>query len=230
MNTESNNHKPTSKTDHGTTTSYVVGFILSLIFTIIPYYLVVNEVVHGNVLLALILGIAVLQMAIQLLFFLHLGRGPKPLYNVVFFFATAGIIVVTIGASLFIMNNLYHNMSPHEVTTRLAQEESIAQVGGEKTGACQGVNDSHIVTISDGKVSPSHTYARRCDTLSFVNEDKKEREMVFGSHPAHGSYGGIFEVMVNKGHPETITLNEAGEFNFHDHLAPDVTGHFSVEP
>ena len=83
-------HKPTPKSEHGTTRSYVIGFVLSLIFTVIPYYLVTNKTIAGSALLATILGIAVLQMFIQIFFFLHLGRGPKPFYNVVFFFATAG--------------------------------------------------------------------------------------------------------------------------------------------
>lgn len=227
---ESHTTKTSQKSEHGTLMSYVTGFVLSLIFTLIPYYLVTEKVITGNALLIAILGIAVLQMAIQLLFFLHLGRGPKPFYNVVFFFATAGVIVVTIGASLFIMNNLYHNMSPEEVTLRLAQEEGISQVGGEETGACQGVKESHTVTITDGKASPITTQAKRCDTLTFINEDDQTREMTFSSARGRESYGGLFEVPVDKGHSETLTLNQIGDFTFYDSFDSGLTGSFSVEP
>jgi cytochrome o ubiquinol oxidase operon protein cyoD len=55
--------------EHGTTASYVSGFLLSLLFTFIPYYLVIEKKVSGNALLATILGFAVIQMIIQLLFF-----------------------------------------------------------------------------------------------------------------------------------------------------------------
>lgn len=218
------------KGEHGTTQSYIIGFILSLVFTFIPYFMVVNKTVTGNALLATILGIAVIQMFIQIFFFLHLGRGPKPFYNVVFFFATAGIIIIVVGASLFIMDNLYRNMSPAEVTKRLAQEENISQVGGMETGACQEPKESHIVTIKNSKVSPLYTDAKRCDTLTFVNEDNREREMTFGSHPNHDGYGGIYEVLVSNRRPETITLNQSGDFVFHDHMDPGVTGSFTVEP
>lgn len=230
MNPESHNPNSSHKGQHGSTGSYIVGFILSLVFTAIPYYLVVNKTVTGNSLVATILGIAVLQMFVQIFFFLHLGRGPKPFYNVVFFFATVGIIIIAVGGSLFIMDNLYRNMSPQEVTKRLAQEEGISQVGGEETGACQEIKDSHIVTIKDGKVRPIHTEAQLCDTLTFVNEDDQEREMAFGSHPDHEGYGGIYEVLVSNRRPETITLNQTGHFAFHDHMDPGVAGHFSVEP
>lgn len=214
--------------EHGTTVSYIVGFILSLIFTIIPYYLVVSESMRGNALLATILGFAVVQMFIQIFFFLHLGRGPKPLYNVVFFFATAGAIIVIVGGSIFIMNNLYRNMSPSDITTRLAEDEGIAQIGGEETGACQGLKENHKVTIRQGAVTPALIEAERCDTLTFINEDDQLREIAFGTHPNHDSYGGEYEVVLRNSRPKSITLNQSGYYAFHDHLDPTVKGNFLV--
>src|SRR5690606_11665669 len=128
----------------------------------IPYHLVVNEVMQGKALIAVIWGVAVLQMAIQLLFFLHLGRGPKPFYNVVFFFATFGVIVITIGASLFIMDSLYRNMSPNELIQRLAQREGIDQVGGNETGACAENRKNHVVSVIQGVVTPTNLQAGLC--------------------------------------------------------------------
>ncbi len=99
---------------HKTVESYVIGFILSLIFTFIPYYLVVNQIVSGSSLLVTILGFAVVQMIIQIVFFLHLGRGPKPFYNVAFFISTVGIILIVVGGSIVIINNLHYNMLPSD--------------------------------------------------------------------------------------------------------------------
>lgn len=219
----------TKKHEHGTTASYIVGFILSLVFTVIPYHLVVNKVLAGNVLLATILGIAILQMFIQIFFFLHLGRGPKPFYNVVFFFATAGIIVVVVGASLFIMNNLHYNMSPEEVVRKQSQNEGISQIGGEDTGACSENKKNHLVVIKGSKATPSNIQAKRCDTLTFLNEDSAKREIVFGTHPNYGKYGGEEMVILDDRRPETITLNQSGNFMFHDHMAPNIFGYFSVQ-
>lgn len=216
--------------EHGSTVSYVIGFILSLVFTIIPYYLVVNKVFTGGALLAAILGIALVQMTIQLVFFLHFGRGPKPLYNVVFFFATAGVIVITIGASLFIMDNLYRTMSPEEMTIRLAQEEGIAQIGGRDTGACAQNKASHTLTISGEQMTPAYIEAQRCDTLVIVNEDGATRELAFGAHPDDVTYGGHDTVNLDDSRPEIITLNETGEFVIHDHMNPNLTSIFNVLP
>ncbi len=214
---ESHSKKHTANDEHGTISSYVIGFILSLIFTIIPYFMVVNKVLTGNSLLLMILGIGVLQMIIQLVFFLHLGRGPKPFYNVVFFFATAMTIVVVIGASIFIMDNLYRTMSPQEFVIRQAQGENIAQISGNETGACVELRNTHVVTINGGMATPDAVEAQRCDTISFVNEDFFEHEIAFGNHPEDTSYGGLFELLVESGKTEIMTLNEVGEFMIHGH-------------
>jgi len=220
-----NTHNHSSENgEHGTVVSYLIGFMLSLFLTVIPYYIVVNKVVTGNKLLVTILGFAFVQMLVQIFFFLHLGRGPKPLYNVLFFVATVGLIVVAVGGSIFIMNNLYRNMSPYDVTLKLSENEGIAQVGNIKTGACQGLNKNHKVVIKTGKVTPVLTEAHLCDTLTFINEDGQEILLVFGPK----SYGGEFDKRVNKVKPMSITLNELGTYSFTDSKDPSVSGFFVV--
>ena len=230
--TDSPHHKPGSSrnTTHGTVGSYIVGFVLSLIFTFIPYYLVVNQTVTGTVLLATIIGFAMLQMIIQITFFLHLGRGPKPNWNLIFYVSTFAIVLLVVGGSIMIINNLHYNMSPSDKLKKIANDEAIYQVGGKETGACSEIHENHIVTISDGLVSPMYTYANKCDTLTFINEDEKAREITFGTHPGHGVYAGETELLVKKGRSETINLSDSGSYEFHDHLDPNTTGYFTVEP
>lgn len=228
MTDSSKDHTPT--TGHlGSTTSYVIGFILSLVFTIIPYYMVTNHLATGSALVITVLCFAVVQMLIQIFFFLHLGRGPKPFYNVVFFVATAAFITVVVGASILIMNNLYRNMSPKEITTRLAQDENIAEIGGKQTGACQGNKADHVVTISD-MMMPGHIEAKRCDTLTLKSGDGDSHMIMFGQPDMPTSYGGQFDVSVRSDRSKIITLNETGEFSFYDHTNPAAVGHLTVEP
>ncbi len=222
--------KPEHQQEHGTAWSYIIGFALSLIFTAIPYYLVVNKIISGNELLATILGIAVLQMVIQIVFFLHLGRGPKPLYNIAFFVGTVGTILVVVGGSIWIMNHLNYNMAATDASKYLVEKEGIHQIKGEQTGACQGVHANHKVTFSGGRVSPDRIEAQYCDSLTFINQDEKVREITFGRHPQHGTYTGQTDLPVRKGRSKTITLNQTGTFQYHDHLEPKTTGSFIVEP
>jgi hypothetical protein len=191
---------------------------------------VVNQTVKGTALLATILSFAVMQMIVQVTFFLHLGRGPKPKWNLFFFMATVWAILVIVGGSVMIMNNLYNNMKVSEQTKKLVGDEGIYQIGGEKTGACQGQHDNHKVTIQNGQVSPLYTNANKCDTLTFINEDSEIREIAFGIHPGHDVYAGETELIVRKGRAKTITLSEVGTYQFHDHLQAETAGYFTVKP
>ncbi len=223
-------HTSSEHQEKGTLGSYIAGFILSLICTIIPYYLVTHKTIGvSSLLLKAILAFAFVQVVIQVVFFLHLGRGPKPRWNLYFFIATLFIVGVVVGGSVMIMNNLHYNMKPQDATKKLVTDEGIAEVGGTKTGACDEIGKNHIVYITNGKVNAIHTEAKQCDSLTFINQDSVEREMAFGVHPAHTPYAGVSEFpLTTKKKNYTITLTEAGTFEFHDHDHPDTFGTFTV--
>ena len=216
--------------EHGTTLSYFIGFVLSLVFSFIPYYMVVEQVVTGTTLFVTILGFALVQMIIQITFFLHIGRGPKPNYNLFFFGATFLIILVVVGGSVFIIDNLHYNMSPSDKVAKIANDEGIYQVGGKPTGACREILENHQVIIENEIASPVITYANKCDTLTFINKDDNPLEISFGIHPNHEAYAGQIEIEVKKGRNETINLSESGNYQFHDHLKPEINGFFVVNP
>jgi cytochrome o ubiquinol oxidase subunit IV len=219
------------KREHGTIQSYVIGYALSIVFTLIPYYLVVNRVVTGIVLFGTILVFALVQALIQVLFFLHLGRERKPKWQSGFLAATAGgIFVVTVG-TFWIMYHLHENMTPTQAELKLAQDEGIAQVSGTQTGACVGASTMHMVVIKNGLASPQHTDAHRCDTIMFMNEDNVSRYIAFGPHENHEVYGGVTGLSLSNGQEDqTLILNEAGTHSFHDHLHDEMTGDFTVSP
>lgn len=216
------------ETQKGKMKSYVAGFILSIILTLIPYYLVENQSVKGTTLLITILSFAMLQMIVQVTFFLHLGRGPKPNWNLFFFIATIGVVLIVVGGSVLIIKNLHYNMSPIEQKKKLVNDEGIYQIEGELTGACRGQNYNHQIIINGGKVTPTISETKKCDTLTFINEDETVRVITFGDHPNHGAYAGEDNLLVHNGKNKTITLSETGTFKFHDHLEPSTSGVFTV--
>jgi cytochrome o ubiquinol oxidase operon protein cyoD len=218
-----------SQPKHGTIASYVVGFGLSLVFTFIPYYLVTQKAFPGW-LLVIIIGFGILQMLIQVLFFLHLGRKPYQPWQTGFLVATIGEIIVVVGASIWIMQHLHYNMTPADMKDKLVGGEAIYQVGGQKTGACEQIGANHKVTIKYHQVSPEHTQARLCDTITFINEDGEVKDIAFGNHPDHGTYAGEMDLITRQGHPKSLTLSQLGTYRFHDHLNETTTGSFTVEP
>lgn len=110
----------------GNLRSYTVGFALSLIFTVIPFVMVMQKVVSGTALVALLLGFAVVQFLIQAVFFLHLGSETKPRWKLItLLFAVVVVAIVVIG-SLWIMYNLnYYMMPEHAVDQHIMEEEAI---------------------------------------------------------------------------------------------------------
>jgi cytochrome o ubiquinol oxidase operon protein cyoD len=107
-------------------TSYIIGFILSIITTVLAYVLVVNNVLPKETLIYAVMGIAVVQLAIQLIFFLHLGHGGR--WKVVtFIFALLIVLIVVIG-SIWIMHNLDYNMmqmTPEQMNEYMKANEGI---------------------------------------------------------------------------------------------------------
>jgi cytochrome o ubiquinol oxidase operon protein cyoD len=231
-NTPHQPHTP-PESEHGTTTSYIVGFILSLLFTFIPYYLVTEKIVTGNTLVATILVVAVLQMIIQVVFFLHLGREKKPHWQLIFLSLTVGGIILVVGGSIWIMHHLHYNMTPvtpADISKKLIESEGIYQIDGQKTGACHGAHTNHKVVIKDGQVKPSITVAYVCDTLTFVNEYEETLEITFANHPDTGVYAGESKLKLRHARNKTITLSQQGTYQFHDHLHEKAAGEFIVLP
>jgi cytochrome o ubiquinol oxidase operon protein cyoD len=208
--------------------SYVTGFALSLVFTLIPYYLVVNHRVAGTKLLLTILSFAFMQLIVQLTFFLHLGRGPAPRWNLYFFVGTVGVIMIVVGGSIIIINNLHRNLSPADQTRRLVDSEGIYQVGGSLTGACQGRHTNYQITIKGTKTEPLLTVAGKCDTLTFIDNTPSNLEITFGTSKNPAVYAGLYSVTVPKGHTKTITLSQLGTYQFHDSTNAKIVGSFAV--
>lgn len=119
--------KKTMSSPKAALASYMAGFVLSLALTVTAYLTVVNRLFQGTVLIAVISSLAIAQLVIQLVFFLHLSNEPKPRWNLrVLLFAVLVVVIVVFG-SLWIMTHLSYNhgMSPEETNSYIEDEEAI---------------------------------------------------------------------------------------------------------
>lgn len=99
----------------GSLAGYVAGFGLSLALTLMAFFLVASRnskpgVFTHRFLMVSIVALAIVQLFVQLLFFLHLDRESKPRWNLmVAAFAGTIVLILALG-SLWIMNNMnYHH-------------------------------------------------------------------------------------------------------------------------
>lgn len=90
---------------HGSLTSYVIGFLISIVLTIIPLVAVIGGGLGRTATLIVILAAAVLQFAVQLLFFMHLRDGENARWNLMSLLLGAVILVLIVGGSIWIMTN-----------------------------------------------------------------------------------------------------------------------------
>jgi cytochrome o ubiquinol oxidase operon protein cyoD len=102
---------PTPHEGYGAFKSYLKGFVLSVIFTLLAYFLVVEQVFSGWSLLLSISGLAFIQAIVQLVFFLHLGSEPSPYWNLTSFLFMFLILVILVVGTLWIMYHLDYAMS-----------------------------------------------------------------------------------------------------------------------
>jgi len=95
---------------HGSVKSYIVGFILSVILTVIPFWMVMHPGESHTTVLYVIIGLALAQILVQLVYFLHMNSSSEGGWNLIAFVFTVLIIAILVVGSLWIMFHLNTNM------------------------------------------------------------------------------------------------------------------------
>lgn len=110
-------HEPT----HASVQSYIIGFVLSLVLTVLSFGSVMSGIVPPSMILGTITFLAVIQLLVQLVFFLHLGTAPEQRNNTVIFVLTILLIATIVAGSLWVMHNANINMMPTDMSIERAR-------------------------------------------------------------------------------------------------------------
>jgi cytochrome o ubiquinol oxidase operon protein cyoD len=94
---------------HGSFKQYTIGFILSIILTLIPFGMVMAGMTGGLV-VATIAITAIAQVLVQLVFFLHLNGSEQQRWDSIAFIYTILTIAILLIGSVWVMTNLHANM------------------------------------------------------------------------------------------------------------------------
>jgi cytochrome o ubiquinol oxidase subunit IV len=89
---------------------YLIGIVLALILTAIPFGIVASWALERQTALIVIAVFAVIQILVHLRFFLHIDFQTTPRENLVALAFAAVLICIMVGGSLWIMFDLYHRM------------------------------------------------------------------------------------------------------------------------
>ncbi|TAN28027.1 MAG: cytochrome o ubiquinol oxidase subunit IV [Castellaniella sp.] len=95
----------------GTLRGYLTGFGLAAILTIIPFALVMGHAVQNRFLLIfLVLALGAAQIVIHIVYFLHLDTRSEGGWNMLAFIFTVVLVVIVLGASIWVMYEENANM------------------------------------------------------------------------------------------------------------------------
>ncbi|KQM80586.1 hypothetical protein ASE76_04740 [Xylophilus sp. Leaf220] len=98
---------------HSTLKGYATGFILSVILTAIPFWLVMGNVFEKSSTTALvILGFAAVQIVVHMIYFLHMNTKSEGGWNMLALIFTLVVVVITLSGSLWVMFHMNANMMP----------------------------------------------------------------------------------------------------------------------
>jgi cytochrome o ubiquinol oxidase operon protein cyoD len=98
---------------------YVVGLGLATLLTVTSFYVAGTDLVWTPSIPVALVVLAIAQMGVHLVFFLHITTGPDNTNNVLALAFGVFIVVLVIGGSLWIMANLNHNMMPMDQMMRM---------------------------------------------------------------------------------------------------------------
>jgi len=91
--------------------SYLIGFVLAVVLTAIPFWLVYTHALPPSRIMLVIAGAAILQILVHLHFFLHINFTTTPKENLLAIAFTAVLIFLMVGGSFWIMIDLHNRMA-----------------------------------------------------------------------------------------------------------------------
>lgn len=100
-------------------TSYLIGLGLATLLTVVAFFISGTTLVWGPSIPVALAVLAIAQMGVHLVFFLHITTGPDNVNNVMALAFGVLIVLLVIAGSLWIMAHLNHNMMPADQIMRM---------------------------------------------------------------------------------------------------------------
>jgi len=107
------NHAAENHDDHGLSRRvYVIGFLLSVVLTAIPFWLVMSGTLPTQTTAAIVIASAVAQILVHTVCFLHVNTSSEGGWTLLAYIFTAVLVLIVIAGSVWIMYHVHANMLP----------------------------------------------------------------------------------------------------------------------
>jgi cytochrome o ubiquinol oxidase operon protein cyoD len=103
---------------HGSLSTYLLGFVLSVVLTAVPFWLVMDGALGSKQVTALvIMAFAAAQIVVHMIYFLHMNTASENGWSMMALIFTIVMVVIALSGSLWVMHHLTSNMMPvHEMS------------------------------------------------------------------------------------------------------------------
>lgn len=160
---------------HVTTGGYVTGFILAVILTVIPFWLVMGDVIQDRSTAVMVLGLfAVVQVVVHMYFFLHMNgkiQGGWTMMSTIF---AVVFVAITLAGTLWVMFHMNTNMMPkHTELPVLAQPAAPAAAAA--------------VEVAPAPATPAAVEATEATPAVDAAAPAAQQQPAEAAHPGHSS-------------------------------------------
>ena len=98
---------------HVTAREYLTGFVLAVILTVIPFWLVMGDVLPDPTITSVVLlAFAAVQVVVHMIYFLHMNPKSEGGWNMLALIFTLVLVVIVLAGSLWVMHHMNTNMMP----------------------------------------------------------------------------------------------------------------------
>lgn len=98
---------------------YVIGLVLALLLTATSFFIAGTSLVWQPSIPVALIVLAIAQMGVHLVFFLHITTGPDNTNNILALAFGLLIVFLVVGGSVWIMSHLNANMPPMDQIMRM---------------------------------------------------------------------------------------------------------------
>jgi cytochrome o ubiquinol oxidase operon protein cyoD len=116
---ETDDKAPGQKHDSGALKNYAVGLAFAVVLTLASFWAADSKLVWGPSVPVLLAALAIGQMGVHLVFFLHISSAPDNTNNVLALAFGVFVVGLVVFGSLIIMKNLNEAMMPVDQLIRI---------------------------------------------------------------------------------------------------------------
>jgi cytochrome o ubiquinol oxidase operon protein cyoD len=98
---------------HGSMKDYTIGFVLAVILTAIPFWLVMTHQLAPGMTKTVIIAFAAVQFVVHMVYFLHMNSKSEGGWNMMAMLLTIILLFIVLSGSIWVMYHMNANMMPN---------------------------------------------------------------------------------------------------------------------